>query len=144
MGRWFGRFREKPGRMRSSFQSIHSRGGNHWNMAGDAAKNGKGGGGVRRAQARIRSRSLGNPEATAGRTRSLPQRVGRAKPDEERCEPMRDQILSMKWQADWDGEGAKPITESVCRAAIRFGEGIRRESLRAPDSIAPSTQGAIG
>ena len=73
----------------------------------------------------------------------MPQREGR-KAVKEPCEPMRDQILSMKWEADWDGEGAKPITESVRRAAIRFGEGICQESLRAPDSIAPSTRGAIG
>src|SRR5262249_48709259 len=87
---------------------------------------------------------LGKPEATVGRTCSLPQRAGRAKAVKEPCEPMRDQILSMKWEADWDGAGAKPITGLVCRAAIRFGEGIRHGSLRAPDSIAPSTQGAIG
>jgi hypothetical protein len=70
--------------------------------------------------------------------------VRQANVNKEPSDSMRDQILSMQWAGDWDGEGAKPITASVCKAAIRFGEEIRRESLPLPDSIAPSTQGAIG
>jgi len=57
---------------------------------------------------------------------------------------MRAKILSMERGGDWDGEGAKPIGALVCKAAALFGDNIYLCSLRPPDSIAPSTRGAIG
>jgi hypothetical protein len=56
----------------------------------------------------------------------------------------REQILSMERGSDWDGEGAREITRDACEAAILFAQLAESRSLRAPDSIGPSTSGAIG
>jgi hypothetical protein len=53
-------------------------------------------------------------------------------------------ILSMERSADWDGEGAHAITKQTCAAAELFDNLVRTESLRPPDGIAPSKDGAIG
>jgi hypothetical protein len=53
-------------------------------------------------------------------------------------------ILSMERGSNWDGEGADAITRTVCEAAIFLKQLIDARALRAPDWIAPSTDGAIG
>jgi hypothetical protein len=53
-------------------------------------------------------------------------------------------ILSMERPADWDGEGAHAITKQTCNAAELLDNLVRTASLRPPDGIAPSKDGAIG
>jgi len=59
-------------------------------------------------------------------------------------EPELARILSMERAGDWDGEGARPITKEACQAALLFRKLIEINLCRAPDSIAPSTRGAVG
>jgi len=59
-------------------------------------------------------------------------------------EPQLARILSLERGRDWDGEGAQAITMVACQAAVFFGQLINARSFRAPDWIAPSTEGAVG
>jgi len=53
-------------------------------------------------------------------------------------------IQLMKSPQNWDGEGAKAITQAACEAAMYLDQTIEARSYRPPSSIAPSTTGAIG
>ncbi len=69
--------------------------------------------------------------------------VLRGSQSDPQCDPMKEKIMSLRHEANWDGEGAQPITNGVCAAAALFLDSVTNRGLPRPENIAPSTSGAI-
>lgn len=56
---------------------------------------------------------------------------------------LRQWVLALPREADWDGEGAEAVTEETCRDAVDFLESAVGAGVPLPASVAPTVFGGV-